>query len=83
MATGGERQVVPDLLRRINAAFANTSAEVRAETERAFQMSFVSMWGNISLLINSICTRCCLHAGARHRSTMSMAIRERFGNSPS
>ena len=48
--------VVPDLLRRINAEFASTSAEVRAETERAFQMSFVSMWGNISLLINSICT---------------------------
>src|SRR5262249_11255271 len=32
---------------RINRAFANTSAEVRAETERAFQLGFVSMWANI------------------------------------
>ena len=71
-------EVVPDLLRRINAAFANTSAEVRAETERAFQMSFVSMWGNISLLINSICTVVVFTLALVTASTMSMAIRERF-----
>jgi putative ABC transport system permease protein len=71
-------EVVPDLLRRINAAFANTSAEVRAETERAFQMSFVSMWGNISLLINSICTVVVFTLALVTASTMSMVIRERF-----
>ena len=71
-------EVVPDLLRRINAAFANTSAEVRAETERAFQMSFVSMWGNIGLLINSICTVVVFTLALVTASTMSMAIRERF-----
>jgi putative ABC transport system permease protein len=70
--------VVPDLLRRINAEFASTSAEVRAETERAFQMSFVSMWGNISLLINSICTVVVFTLALVTASTMSMAIRERF-----
>ena len=71
-------EVVPNLLRRINAAFANTSAEVRAETERAFQMSFVSMWGNIGLLINSICTVVVFTLALVTASTMSMAIRERF-----
>ncbi|MGA7213067.1 MAG: FtsX-like permease family protein [Terrimicrobiaceae bacterium] len=71
-------EVVPDLLRRINAAFASTSAEVRAETERAFQMSFVSMWGNISLLINSICTVVVFTLALVTASTMSMTIRERF-----
>jgi putative ABC transport system permease protein len=71
-------EVVPDLLRRINAAFANTSAEVRAETERAFQMSFVSMWGNISVLVNLICTVVVFTLALVTTSTMSMAIRERF-----
>lgn len=71
-------EVVPDLLHRINAAFANTAAEVRAETERAFQMSFVSMWGNISLLINSICTVVIFTLALVTASTMSMTVRERF-----
>ena len=42
---------------RINKAFLNTSAEVRAETERAFQLGFVSMWANIKTL------RACLKKG--------------------
>lgn len=70
--------VVPELLTRINTAFANTSAEVRAETERAFQMSFVSMWGNIGLLINSICSVVVFTLAIVTASTMSMTIRERF-----
>lgn len=73
-----DADAVPDLLSRINAKFANTSAEVRAETERAFQMSFVSMWGNISLLINSICTVVVFTLALVTAGTMSMAIRERF-----
>jgi putative ABC transport system permease protein len=53
------------VIAQVDKAFANTSAEVRAETERAFQMSFISMWGNVKVLIGAA-------------STMSMAIRERF-----
>lgn len=73
-----DADAVPALLNRIDAAFANTSAEVRAETERAFQMSFVSMWGNISLLINSICSVVVFTLALVTAGTMSMAIRERF-----
>ena len=62
----------------INRAFANTSAEVRAETERAFQLSFVSMWGNIKILIGSICTVVVFTLMLVTVSTMGMAIRERF-----
>lgn len=62
----------------INKAFANTSAEVRAETERAFQLSFISMWGNIKMLIHSICTVVVFTLLLVSASTMSMAIRERF-----
>jgi putative ABC transport system permease protein len=62
----------------INKAFANTSAEVRAETERAFQLSFISMWGNIKLLVGAICTVVVFTLILVTASTMSMAIRERF-----
>jgi putative ABC transport system permease protein len=71
-------EVVPDVIRAINAAFANSAAEVRAETERAFQMSFVSMWGNIQLLILRICYAVGFTLLLVTVSTMSMAIRERF-----
>ncbi len=67
-----------DVTRRINDAFANTSAEVRAETERAFQMGFVSMWGNIQVLIGSISTVVVFTLLLVSMSTMSMAVRERF-----
>lgn len=62
----------------IEATFANTSSEVRAESERAFQMSFVSMWGGIKFLIGGICTIVLFTLMLVTMSTMSMAIRERF-----
>ena len=68
----------PQVIDRINKAFANSAAEVRAETERAFQMSFVSMWGNIKILIGSIATVVVFTLLLVAVSTMSMAIRERF-----
>ncbi|HYE31471.1 MAG TPA: FtsX-like permease family protein [Methylomirabilota bacterium] len=69
---------VPLVVERINKAFANSAAEVRAETERAFQLSFVSMWGNIKLLVQSICSAVVFTLALVTASTMSMAIRERF-----
>jgi len=62
----------------INNAFANTSAEVRAETERAFQLSFISMWGDITFFIGSISLAVGLALLFVTASTMSMAIRERL-----
>ena len=69
---------VPDVIERINKTFANTSAEVKAETERAFQLGFVSMWANIKVLISSICSVVVFTLMLVTSSTMSMAIRERF-----
>lgn len=71
-------ETAPKVIEDINAAFANTSAEVRAETESAFQMGFVSMWGNIKLLIGSISSVVVFTLLLVAVSTMSMAIRERF-----
>ncbi|MGV3531053.1 MAG: ABC transporter permease [Chthoniobacteraceae bacterium] len=71
-------EVAPRVIEEITAAFANTANEVRAETERAFQMSFVSMWGNIKVLITSICSVVVFTLVLVSASTMSMAVRERF-----
>lgn len=71
-------QDVPLVADRINKAFANTSAEVRAESERAFLLGFVSMWANIKTLIGGISIVVVFALILVTVSTMSMAIRERF-----
>ncbi|MFN3408442.1 MAG: ABC transporter permease [Limisphaerales bacterium] len=68
----------PLVTARINAAFANSSAEVRAESERAFVLGFVSMWANIKTLITGISIVVVFALLLVTVSTMSMAIRERF-----
>ena len=70
-------EVIPGLIERIDQAFANTDAETKTETERAFQLSFVSMFGNIKMLIGSISTVIVFTMILVTASTMSMAIRER------
>ncbi|HTH46749.1 MAG TPA: FtsX-like permease family protein [Candidatus Limnocylindria bacterium] len=67
-----------DVINRVNKAFENTSAEVRAETERGFQMSFISMLGNVKVLFRSISAVVVFTLMLVTVSTMSMAIRERF-----
>jgi len=62
----------------INKAFENTSAEVRAETERAFQLSFISMMGDTRKFIGWICAAVGLALLFVTASTMSMTIRERM-----
>ena len=71
-------EVANDVIARVNKAFENTAAEVRAETERGFQMSFISMLGNVKLLIGSISSVVVFTLMLVTVSTMSMAIRERF-----
>ncbi len=71
-------EVMPQVIDEINKAFANTANEVRAESERAFQASFVSMWGGIKFLIGSISGFVLLTLVMVTASTMSMAVRERF-----
>jgi putative ABC transport system permease protein len=69
---------MPRVCAAINRAFENSSAQVRAESERAFQLGFISMWGNIKLLITFICSVVVFTLVLVTASTMSMAVRERF-----
>jgi putative ABC transport system permease protein len=70
--------VIPGLMQRIDAAFRNSDAETKTETERAFQLSFISMLGNVRLFIGSICTVIVFTMLLVTASTMAMAIRERL-----
>ncbi len=70
--------VIPGLIDRIDAAFRNTDAETKTETERAFQLGFISMMGNVRLFIGSICTVIVFTMLLVTASTMAMAIRERM-----
>ncbi|MBI5395863.1 MAG: ABC transporter permease, partial [Verrucomicrobia bacterium] len=69
--------VVADVIQRIDAAFSNSAAETKTETERAFQLTFLSWFGNVKLLIGTICSVIVFTMMLVTASTMSMAIRER------
>jgi putative ABC transport system permease protein len=69
---------MPRVTAAINRAFANTAAEVRAESERAFQLSFISMLGNVKVFVASISSVVVFTLVLVSASTMSMAVRERL-----
>lgn len=66
------------LIERIDAEFANSDAETQTETEKSFQLGFVSMLGNVKVLIGSICTVVVFTLVLVTGGTMSMAVRERL-----
>ena len=70
-------EVIPDLMARIDTAFRNSDAETKTETERSFQLTFISMLGNVKLFLGAICTVIVFTMLLVTASTMSMAIRER------
>jgi len=71
-------EVIPGLIQKIDAAFRNTDAETKTETERAFGLEFVSMFGNIRMLVGSISMVIVFTMILVTASTMSMTIRERI-----
>ena len=70
---------VPRLSERIDSMFRNTDAETKTETEKAFNLSFVSMLGNIKLLLNVVCLAVVFTVLLVAGNTMAMSIRERTG----
>jgi ABC-type antimicrobial peptide transport system permease subunit len=70
---------VPRLAEKIDGMFRNTDAETKTETEKAFNLSFVSMLGNIKLLLNVICLAVVFTILLVAGNTMAMSIRERTG----
>jgi len=67
----------PQIMRAIDEKFANSPYETKTDTERAFQTSFVSMFGNLNLLLGSIALAVVITTLFVAANTMAMSVRER------
>jgi len=70
-------EVVPIVAEKVDALFQNTTAPTKTETEKAFVLGFISMMGNVQLLITSICSGVIFAIVLVAANTMAMSIRER------
>ncbi len=67
----------PEIARKIDAMFANSSAETKTDTEKAFVAGFAKQIGNISLITQLIATAAILLILLVTANTMAQSIRER------
>lgn len=70
---------IPAIIDTVDAMFGNSTAPTKTETEKAFIMGFVSMWGNVRLMVMSISTVVIFTIILVAANTMAMSIRERTG----
>jgi putative ABC transport system permease protein len=61
----------------IDRKFASSPFETKTDTEKAFQSTFVSMFGNINLLLGSIALAVVITTLFVAGNTMAMSVRER------
>lgn len=67
----------PLIARKIDAMFANSSAETKTDTEKAFVAGFAKQIGNIALITELIATAAILLILLVTANTMAQSIRER------
>ena len=70
---------VPHIMDSVDGMFRNTAAETKTETEQAFALGFVSMLGNVKLLLTAISAAVVFTILLVAGNTMAMSIRERTG----
>jgi putative ABC transport system permease protein len=66
-----------EVSKAIDALFENSTARTHTETEKAFMAGFISMAGNLALLLNGIGLAVSFTILLVTANTMSMAVRER------
>lgn len=66
-----------EVSRAVDALFENSDNQTRTETEKAFAASFISMAGNLTLLLNGIGIAVTFTILLVVANTMSIAVRER------
>ena len=69
----------PELARGIDAAYENSSSPTRSQTEKAFNLAFVGLYGNIGFFLNAIGLAVVFAMLMVAANTMAMSARERFG----
>jgi len=67
----------PDIAKKIDAMFANSSSETKTDTEKAFVAGFAKQIGNIALITQLIATAAILLILLVTANTMAQSIRER------
>jgi putative ABC transport system permease protein len=68
---------VPRIAREVDALFRNSPAETKTETERAFEVSFLSYLGNVKVFLISLCAAVTFMLLLVSGNTMAMVVRER------
>ncbi len=71
-------EAVPRIAREADEMFRNSDRETKTESERAFQLSFVSMLGNVKVFLLSICGAVVFTILLVSANTMAMSVRERI-----
>lgn len=70
---------IPNIIDAIDSTFMNSTAPTKTETEKAFVLGFMEMWGNVRTLVVSISTVLIFTIVLVAANTMAMSIRERTG----
>jgi putative ABC transport system permease protein len=70
-------QSVSRVATAVDALFHNSTVPTKTETEKAFELDFISMLGNVKVFILSICGAVLFTTLLVSANTMAMSIRER------
>jgi putative ABC transport system permease protein len=69
---------VPRIAQAIDDQFRNSPYQTKTESEKAFQLSFVSFLGNVKMFLLSICAALTFTILLVSANTMAMSVRERI-----
>ncbi len=78
MTMADSPEAVPRVAAAIDEMFRNSPQQTKTESERAFQLSFVSMLGNVKLILLSICAAIVFAILLVAANAMAMSVRERI-----
>jgi putative ABC transport system permease protein len=70
-------QAVPEVAKAIDAEFRNSERPTKSESEKAFNLDWIAMLGNVKGFILSICAAVVFATLLVSANTMAMSIRER------
>jgi len=70
-------QSVPQVAKAIDEQFRNTDRPTKSESEKAFNLDWIAMMGNVKAFILSICAAVVFATLLVSANTMAMSIRER------
>jgi len=70
---------IPAVIDTVDSTFMSSTAPTKTETEKAFVLGFMSMWGNVRTLVVSVSTVLTFTIILVAANTMAMSIRERTG----